>query len=204
MSFQTSSSSHIRSRRQHVAYPGNSFGIADHCAPVFRIHRIPSKHSRSLRQGRPRPSLRRGNFGRCGSIRAHCSSVIRIMANRGHNPGKSTSSIYEITSRKRYIWGLALCSIALAIVLLKPLLWDLEENLLAKGVINKKKLWPIIGDERGSIGDYMLNIWHWDGAIFLLGMASLLCYSLGLWLLLSGFWRSRHRRTILSGPSEEK
>lgn len=79
MSFQTSCSSHIRSRRQHVAYPGNSLGSAFHCAPVFRIQRMPSRHSRSLRHGRPRPSLRRGSFGRCGSIRAHCSSVIRIM-----------------------------------------------------------------------------------------------------------------------------
>ena len=78
-SFQTSRSSHIRSRRQHVAYPGNSLGNAFHCAPVFRIQRMPSRHSRSLRHGRPRPSLRRGSAGKCGSIRAHCSSVIRIM-----------------------------------------------------------------------------------------------------------------------------
>lgn len=78
-SFQTSRSSHIRSRRQQVAYPGNSFGRAFHCAPVFSTQRMPSRHSRSLRHGRPRPSLRRGSTGRCGSIRAHCSSVIRIM-----------------------------------------------------------------------------------------------------------------------------
>lgn len=80
MSFHTSSSSHIRSRRQHVAYPGYAFGSAFHCAPVFRIHRMPSRHSRSFRHGRPRPSSRRGSFGKCGSINAHCSSVIRIMA----------------------------------------------------------------------------------------------------------------------------
>ena len=67
MSFQTSCSS-LRSRRQQLAYPGNSFGIAFHWAPVFRIRRMPSRHSRSLHQGRPRPPLRRGNAGVARSV----------------------------------------------------------------------------------------------------------------------------------------
>src|SRR5262245_9908115 len=90
---------------------------------------------------------------------------------------------------KRCILGLALCSVPLAV----PRLYDLEEHLLTKGILNTKDLPPFVGDEHGSVSDYLLNIWHWDGAIFLLSMGSIPCFVLGSWLLLSGLLQSQRK-----------
>jgi hypothetical protein len=70
------SSSHCRSRRQHVLELPYVRGNALHGAPVHRIHRIPSKHLRGSAGGRPPRGLllRRGS---CGAIRAHCASLNR-------------------------------------------------------------------------------------------------------------------------------
>jgi hypothetical protein len=74
-SSQTPSSSHCFSRRQQVAGEGNSSGRNRQAAPVWRIHRIPSKQARFGAQGRPRLSRRRFGSGSRGSISSHCSSV---------------------------------------------------------------------------------------------------------------------------------
>jgi hypothetical protein len=74
-SSQTPSSSHCLSRRQQVAGEGNSSGRNRHAAPVWRIHKIPSKHARLGAGGRPRLSFRRLDFGSKGSTNCHCSSV---------------------------------------------------------------------------------------------------------------------------------
>ena len=72
---QTPSSSHCLSRRQQVAGEGNSSGRNRHAAPVWRIHKMPSKQARLGASGRPRLSFRRTGFGSKGSINCHCSSV---------------------------------------------------------------------------------------------------------------------------------
>lgn len=62
-------------RRWQVWYGGYLSGRSFQGAPVRRIQRIPSRTSRESRQGRPRPSLRRGGTGINGSNSFHCSSV---------------------------------------------------------------------------------------------------------------------------------
>jgi len=62
-------------RRWQVWYGGNLSGRSFHLAPERKIHRMPFIISRFSRQGRPLPSLRFGNSGSNGSIKAHCSSV---------------------------------------------------------------------------------------------------------------------------------
>lgn len=62
-------------RRWQVWYGGYRSGKSAYCAPVLRIHRMPFITSRLLRQGRPRPSARRGNSPIKGPTTAHCSSV---------------------------------------------------------------------------------------------------------------------------------
>jgi hypothetical protein len=74
-SSQTPSSSHCLSRRQQVEGEGNSSGKNRHAAPVYRIHRMPSKHARFDAQGRPRLSGRRLGGGSMGSTNSHCASV---------------------------------------------------------------------------------------------------------------------------------
>src|SRR5215467_2325549 len=53
----TPSSSHCLSRRQQVEGEGNSSGRKRHAAPVWRIHKMPSKQARLGAGGRPRRSL---------------------------------------------------------------------------------------------------------------------------------------------------
>jgi hypothetical protein len=67
-------------RRWHVWYGGYRSGRSAHWAPVRRIQRMPFNTSRLLRQGRPRPSGRRGNSPITGSNTFHCSSVRSIVA----------------------------------------------------------------------------------------------------------------------------
>lgn len=84
-SSSTPSSSHCCKRRQHVTPLGYLGGRSRQVAPLHNTHKMPSKHSRLLVQGRPRPSRRRGSFGKSGSNFVHCWSV--IMSNsRNHNP----------------------------------------------------------------------------------------------------------------------
>jgi hypothetical protein len=67
-------------RRWQVWYGGYRSGRSAHWAPVRRIHKMPFSTSRLLRQGRPRPSARRGNSPMRGAITAHCSSVKSMAA----------------------------------------------------------------------------------------------------------------------------
>jgi hypothetical protein len=74
ISSHTSSSSQRFSRLQQVLGLGQCSGIISHWAPDLSTHRIPSKHSRSDRQGRP-PFAPFGNCGKCGPILSHIASV---------------------------------------------------------------------------------------------------------------------------------
>jgi hypothetical protein len=72
------SCTHCWKRRWQVWYDGYFSGRSFQGAPVRSTQRIPSRTSRVLRHGRPRPSLRRGGLGISGSNNCHCSSVRSI------------------------------------------------------------------------------------------------------------------------------
>jgi hypothetical protein len=59
-------------------------------------------------------------------------------------------------------------------------LFLLEQPLLEARILNTRDLWPFIGAERGTVSDYLLNVWHWDGLLFVLMLAALPCFFLGL------------------------
>ena len=69
------SSSHGLSRRQHVEGEGNSSGKNRHAAPVWRIHRMPSKQARLGAGGRPRRSARCLGGGSKAPTNSQCSSL---------------------------------------------------------------------------------------------------------------------------------
>ncbi len=71
----TPSSSHCLRRRQQVEGEGNSSGRNRHAAPVWRIHKIPSKQARLGARGRPRRSVRCRGGGRKAPTNSHCSSL---------------------------------------------------------------------------------------------------------------------------------
>ena len=65
----------IWKRRWQVWYGGNRSGRSAQGAPVRNIHKMPLITSRLSRQGRPRPSSRRGMSPSNGSTIFHCSSL---------------------------------------------------------------------------------------------------------------------------------
>ena len=71
---QIPSSSQSFNRRQQVDGLGNSSGKSFQCAPVRRIHNMPSKTRRLSAQGRP-PFFDLGSSGRKGAILSHISSL---------------------------------------------------------------------------------------------------------------------------------
>lgn len=77
----TPSSVHRCIRRWHVWYGGYLSGRSFHGAPVRSTQRIPLSTSRLERQGRPRPSERRGSSGNIGSMISHCLSVKSMAIN---------------------------------------------------------------------------------------------------------------------------
>jgi len=74
ISLKTPASCQSLRRRQHVDDDGYSEGRSCHLAPVLRIQRIPSRHSRSSAGGRP-PLGFGGGGGINGWIFSHWSSV---------------------------------------------------------------------------------------------------------------------------------
>ena len=55
------------------------------------------------------------------------------------------------------------------------LLYKIESKLLEVGVLNKKDLY-FIGNDKGSLYEYLTNIWYWDATLFLLTVfSSLFC-----------------------------
>jgi len=71
----TPSFSQCWSRRQQVEGDGNSSGRKRHAAPVWRIHKIPSKQVRLGAGGRPRLSGRCLGGGSKAPTNSYCSSV---------------------------------------------------------------------------------------------------------------------------------
>lgn len=75
--------------------------------------------------------------------------------------------------------GLALCC------LFPATLWmiSVEQGLLARGVLNTKDLAPFVGNEHGTVRDYLLNVWYWDGAVLALLLLSVPSGVVGIWLI---------------------
>ena len=78
--------------------------------------------------------------------------------------------------------GIALCLVAPAWVALSVL----QEHLLRTGVLNTKNMPPFVGNEKGTVAEYFLNVWHWDAILLLLMLASLSCLIIGVLLLRRG------------------
>src|SRR5438270_731076 len=80
-------SSHSLSLRQQVEGLPYCRGDSLHCAPVQRIHRMPSKQRRSSTRVRP-PFALGLRWGRCGRIFSHCLSVtaLHAMPRENHKP----------------------------------------------------------------------------------------------------------------------
>jgi hypothetical protein len=77
--------------------------------------------------------------------------------------------------------GALLCLMIPAWVALSVLQFQLE----SAGVLNKKDLAPLVGDETGSFSEYVLNVWHWDAVNGLLMLASVPCFFIGVYLFAS-------------------
>ena len=73
------------------------------------------------------------------------------------------------------------------LLLLTGPLWlvmhGLQSNLLNASIINTKDLAPLVGNENGTFTEYLLNVWHWDAAIFLLFIATMPNTVFAIWLL---------------------
>ena len=59
----------------------------------------------------------------------------------------------------------------------------IEQQLLDAGVLNKKDLPPFVGQESGTVSDYLLNVWHWDAMLVLIMVAAIPCLVIGVWIL---------------------
>ncbi len=76
--------------------------------------------------------------------------------------------------------------VALAIGMLLWLPFGLlEDSLLQAGILNTKDLPPFVGNESGTLREYVLNVWHWDAMTLLLGVLGAGCFLLLLFLVFS-------------------
>ena len=86
--------------------------------------------------------------------------------------------------------GIALCCLLPATLVMIPV----EQGLLVRGVLNTKDLGPLVGNERGTVLDYFLNVWHWGGALFALLLLSVPSSVVGIWFI------ATHKRRAASSP----
>lgn len=77
--------------------------------------------------------------------------------------------------------GLALCSVAPLCVFFSIV----QNHMLLTGVLNTKDMPPFVGTESGTVSEYLLNVWHWDGMLMLFMIAALPCLIIGICLLLN-------------------
>src|SRR5947207_1976481 len=82
----------------------------------------------------------------------------------------------------RKIFAIALCLVGPAWFGLSIL----QERLLQAGILNTKDMRPFVGNETGSVSEYLLNVWHWDGVLLILAIAALPSLVVGVLLLRSG------------------
>lgn len=85
----------------------------------------------------------------------------------------------------RKLFGISLCSAPF----LWSCLWMIEERLLKAGILNKKDM-TFVGNETGSVWEYLTDVWHWDAALMLLFLVAALCPIIGIVILRRG--RRRH------------
>lgn len=94
-------------------------------------------------------------------------------------PGVRWSEPMDRRMSRRTVAGIALCCLLPASLVMIPV----EQGLLARGVLDTRDLAPWVGNERGTFLDHVLNVWHWDAAIFALFLLSLPCSVWGIWLI---------------------
>jgi hypothetical protein len=80
---------------------------------------------------------------------------------------------------RRTVAGIALCCLLPATLVMIAV----EQDLLAGGILNTKDLAPLVGNERGTFRDHVLNVWHWDGALLALALLSIPGGVVGIWLI---------------------
>ncbi len=78
--------------------------------------------------------------------------------------------------------GIVLCSVAPGWIALSAL----QQHLLHAGILNTKDMPPIVGQEIGTVAEYLLNVWHWDAMLLLLMIAMLPCLVVGILILRRG------------------
>jgi hypothetical protein len=76
---------------------------------------------------------------------------------------------------------------------------QVEQGLLASGVLNTKDLAPFVGNEPGTVLDDVLNLWHWDGALLAFFLWSVPSSVVGIWMIATRTTPAR-RRLQLDGP----
>lgn len=75
--------------------------------------------------------------------------------------------------------GVLLCLVPLLAITITLL----TDRLLKAGVLNTMDMAPVVGNQTGTVSEYLLNIWHWDAAGFLLLAAALPSVVAGITLL---------------------
>ena len=90
---------------------------------------------------------------------------------------------------RRMVAGITLCCLLPATLVMI----QVERGLLASGVLNTKDLAPFVGNEPGTVLDYVLNAWYWDGALLALFLLSVPSSVVGIWMI-----ATRKRRAAIS------
>jgi hypothetical protein len=88
--------------------------------------------------------------------------------------------------------GIVLCSVAPVWLILSVL----QVRLLRAGILNTKDMPPFVGNETGTVSEYLLNVWHWDGVLLLLMVAALPCLAVGVVLLRRGRVHTGHENAV--------
>lgn len=84
--------------------------------------------------------------------------------------------------KMRKLVGMVLCAIGPLWVVLSLV----QDWLMKAGILNKKDLPPFVGSENGTASEYLLNVWHWDGLLLLLLVATLPSLVIGIRLVRRG------------------
>lgn len=99
------------------------------------------------------------------------------------NPYQATAAESQMTRRDSIFRN-----VAILLLLTGPLslaMSGVQSKLLGAGIINTKDLSPLVGNETGTLAEYLLNVWHWDAMIFVLYLATIPSVVVAVWLLRS-------------------
>ena len=111
------------------------------------------------------------------------TDVIWLSMNAENNPYQSPSDTRFGRTATRRMLKYAIAYLMLASIPSCIGLQSLKTSLLKSKVLNTKDLPPLVGNESGTVSEYLLNIWHWDAVTFLLGLVCIPCTIFGIVLL---------------------